>query len=171
MVNVITRLGYDVIRLAGEGAFGRVYETLNHKTQERIAAKVILKKNAKYNGYEYDDIKSEIKNEATVMSDFEGVPNVIQIKNKVKNYEDFFIFFMNYCNAGTLKTLLENFKKIDDEEVLAFIMKGVFDGLADLHAAEVAHMDIKPENIFINVPSADKRENITFKSLQEIIDR
>lgn len=55
-----------------------------------------------------------------------------------------------YCNGGSLETAINDQKKIFTECGLRRLTNHIAKGLKHIHSLHLAHMDIKPSNIFIN---------------------
>ena len=50
-----------------------------------------------------------------------------------------------------------------DEKILRTILLHIANGLAFIHAKNLVHLDIKPENIFISINEETNEKNITYK--------
>merc|ERR1712088_1063523 len=79
-------------------------------------------------------------------------------KNVVSYYsswaEDGRVFIQNeYCNGGTLGMQIRQKKALGEkfsEAELAKVLVDVMNGLKYMHSEQLAHLDIKPDNIFIS---------------------
>lgn len=64
--------------------------------------------------------------------------------------------FMDYCNGGDLKDLME-LKKYDvDPKVIQTIMRQLVTGFSDMMSVLVIHRDLKLQNIMLNFPENDE---------------
>jgi mitogen-activated protein kinase kinase kinase len=130
-------------KFIGGGSFGSVYSALNLDTGGILAVKEIR----------FQDIQSikevvpQIKEEMTVL-EMLNHPNIVQYYG-VEVHRDKVNLFMEYCEGGSLSSLLEH-GRIEDETVIQVYSLQMFEGLAYLHDMGIVHRDIKPENILLD---------------------
>lgn len=75
-------------------------------------------------------------------------PNVVQYYG-VEVHRDKVNIFMEYCEGGSLASLLEH-GRFEDEVITQVYSLELLEGLAYLHQSGVVHRDIKPENILLD---------------------
>ncbi|CAI6390083.1 AEL_HP2_G0004990.mRNA.1.CDS.1 [Saccharomyces cerevisiae] len=75
-------------------------------------------------------------------------PNIVQYYG-VEVHRDKVNIFMEYCEGGSLASLLDH-GRIEDEMVTQVYTFELLEGLAYLHQSGVVHRDIKPENILLD---------------------
>lgn len=124
----------------GEGGFGYVYSATKRASTKRLAIKCIPRTS--------QSVHESIQ-EATIMRDMGKHPNIAGLKDAMCSPECFYIVMPR---AQTNMVLLYNndhtlFRKQPD--LLQQAMKGVLMGLKHLHENGVAHLDVKPEQIFV----------------------
>lgn len=88
-----------------------------------------------------------IKEEMTVL-EMLNHPNIVQYYG-VEVHRDKVNIFMEYCEGGSLASLLDH-GRIEDEMVTQVYTFELLEGLAYLHQSGVVHRDIKPENILLD---------------------
>ena len=138
------KFSFNRDKVIGEGGFGSVYEGEEILTGEKVAIKEINKDYvmSKIN-YNEDTLKEEI----IVMLKCADHPN----KNLVRliDYrigEKCIYLIMEYCQDGSLKSLMEHkkFSETEAKEIAAQIVNGLY----ALHRKiGVIHRDLKPENV------------------------
>lgn len=57
---------------------------------------------------------------------------------------------MDYCEGGDLHSYLRSKKKLDENHC-SMIFRQIVNALEYLHGLNVAHMDLKPQNILLNL--------------------
>lgn len=135
--------GYDYVRgkdgnnkILGSGRFGTVYLIYN-AYQNREAALKVLNEDCAQN----TEIRKRFEREITTLKRLHHA-HIVQIYY-VNNQERCFI--MEYLAGGTLTSWLKN--KNRDLSQGARIVRQVLDGLACMHANQLLHRDLKPDNI------------------------
>ncbi|KAK9463365.1 uncharacterized protein V1516DRAFT_15999 [Lipomyces oligophaga] len=130
-------------RFIGGGTFGSVYAAINLETGDVMAVKEI-----RFNDSQsIRHIVKSIKDEMTVL-EMLSHPNIVQYFGVEVHREKVFIF-MEYCEGGSLASLLEH-GRIEDETVSQVYTLQMLEGLAYLHESGIVHRDIKPENILLD---------------------
>ena len=136
---------YYPVEIIGTGGFGLVIHAIQIKTNQKMAVKIINKKNT-YNNSHFD----YLNNEVNILKMLDS-PRIMKIYNILDNKHYFFIF-MELIEGGNLKDLiikryLDNNKYLFRDSECALIMKGILEALNYLHKKNIIHRDIKPENI------------------------
>jgi len=130
---------YRLVRVLGEGAFGKVYVAQRLDVPEHQVALKILPRSM----YEGRNVERELVMLATV-----GHPHVVQLKDHGTG-PDFVWLTMPVYQGETLAERLDRGPLSVREAYDIFVP--VARGLEALHAAGLRHQDIKPENIFLAV--------------------
>lgn len=153
-------------KFIGGGTFGSVFSALNLDTGGVLAVKEIRFQDSQ----SIKQIVPTIKDEMTVL-EMLNHPNIVQYYG-VEIHRDKVNIFMEFCQGGSLASLLEH-GRIEDEMVIQLYTLQMFEGLAYLHDMNIVHRDIKPENIlldhngiikFVDFGAAKVAKNLTKKA-------
>jgi mitogen-activated protein kinase kinase kinase len=126
-------------RFIGAGSFGSVYLAVNLDTGSLMAVKEI--KYTEVAGL--PNLYSQIKDELRVMEMLHH-PNVVEYYG-IEVHRDKVYIFEEYCQGGSLASLLEH-GRIEDEGLIQVYTMQMLEGLAYLHSQGVVHRDVKPDS-------------------------
>eukprot|EP00912_Choanoflagellata_sp_UC4_P000939 UC4_evm2s577 len=136
---------FDELALIGQGAFGKVLKVRN----KMDGVIYVIKKSTRR-------IETEAQERHLLQEVFAHA--VLSHQNHIVRYfsaweEDGFMLIQNeYCEGGSLSDEI-NRRRAEgnhiDEEELRLMAKHLAEGLKCLHAKNLVHLDIKPDNIFI----------------------
>lgn len=127
----------------GGGTFGKVYSAVNLDNGDILAVKEIRIQDSKTMKKIFPSIKEEME-----VLEMLSHPNIVQYYG-VEVHRQKVNIFMEYCEGGSLASLLEH-GRIEDEMVTQVYTLELLEGLAYLHQSGVVHRDIKPENILLD---------------------
>ncbi|XP_058803699.1 wee1-like protein kinase [Phymastichus coffea] len=137
---------FHELSLIGSGTFGSVYRCIN-RLDGRVYA---VKRSRLLAGSKYAQRRA--KNEVHANAVLNNHPNVVRyysawIEDNRMN------ILQEYCTGGDLaaliKTVSDDERWFTEEEVYRILLD-IAKGLQYVHGNKLAHMDIKPENIFIS---------------------
>lgn len=122
--------GYEFKKIIGSGSFSNIMLCQSKKYQQDFA----IKRTSKYRitESEYNTIKSL------------DHPNIIKLYDEFEDDCAQYLV-MEYCSNGTLKQ-----KKKISEEKFIYYAKQILSAVSYCHSKNIAHRDIKPDNIFID---------------------
>jgi mitogen-activated protein kinase kinase kinase len=126
-------------RFIGAGAFGSVYSAVNLDSGSLMAVKEI--KFQELAGL--PSLYSQIRDELRVMEMLHH-PNVVEYYG-IEVHRDKVYIFEEYCQGGSLATLLEH-GRIEDEGIIQVYTMQMLEGLTYLHSRGIVHRDIKPDS-------------------------
>jgi serine/threonine protein kinase len=138
MAAAVALSNYQLGDLLGRGASGSVYRALNFLTGETVAIKSVSLLTLAPSSL--PDIMSEID----LLKNLNH-PNIVKYKGFARDKDNLFIV-LEYCENGSLQTILKKFGKFPESLVAVYISQ-VLEGLIYLHEQGVVHRDIKGANI------------------------
>lgn len=148
---------YYLVEKIGKGAFGEVFLTKNHKNEQLFATKKIDKGKIKD-----ERLKRYFETEILILRQVNH-ENIIKLKETLKDSDSFYLVF-EYCNggdlAGSLQKYKEKFGKPFDQETVQYIMRQIISGFEHIHDMKIIHRDIKLENILVDYPNKEDKENL-----------
>ena len=130
---------YRKIGLVGQGQFGKVYGGIHRHTGELVALKELNAENISTRQF-----LSEIHILFTLQH-----PHVVSCFG-VEHQEQKRYLISEYCNAGTLRTLIDSSYDLSLEQKLKLIID-ILDGLDYIHSKNIIHRDLKPDNILLSL--------------------
>lgn len=95
-------------------------------------------------------VVSEIQNQDSVESKY-----VVKLRKAIKTDSRYYMF-MDYCNGGDMKDLMELKKFVVDPKVIQKIMQMIVMGFNEMMAVLVIHRDLKLQNIMLHFPQNDE---------------
>ncbi|XP_073084846.1 death-associated protein kinase 1 isoform X1 [Manis javanica] len=141
---------YDTGEELGSGQFAVVKKCREKSTGLQYAAKFIKKRRTKSSrrGVSREDIEREV----SILKEIQH-PNVITLHEVYENKTDV-ILVLELVAGGELFDFLAEKESLTEEEATEFL-KQILNGVYYLHSLQIAHFDLKPENIMLldrNVP-------------------
>ena len=147
----------DIILLnyIDSGCFAEIYLSKKKDSNMLLATKKI--------GLKYISVeplfKMHLQNEINFLRGFNH-PNIIKLYDVKVTQQDIYLI-MEYCNGGSLKKVLNNYRlkfgKPFPEEIVRYFMKQILSAVEYLHNLGIVHRDLKLENILLKYD--DNKEN------------
>ncbi len=135
----IRRSHYRLLGLVGHGQFGQVYCAIHRKTGELVALKYLHRDRFPTHKF---------LRELRFLLSLEH-PNIVTCQALEHSANGRYLV-MDYCEGGTLRSILESDTVLSWEEMLG-LMLDILAGLDHAHQQGIVHCDIKPENILLTL--------------------
>ena len=137
---------YEIVRLVGAGAMGRVYEARDQQTQRRVAIKMLKLERGD------DDLPARFDREILATAQITS-RHVVSVHDAGRTDTGEPYMVMDFLDGEDLGVLVERLRIVPMDLALR-IAAQVCDGLIAAHAVGVVHRDIKPSNLFLVAPTA-----------------
>lgn len=140
--------GYTIVDEISKGSFSIVVKLIDEFSSRYFAAKIISKKDM-----EKQNMSKSIYNEIEIHRSVNH-PNIVrfyehfEIKNS-KN-EKFIVIVQEYCSKGCLLDYINENKGFSNEDEKKKVFFGLIQAIKLLHEKQIAHCDIKPENVLLD---------------------
>lgn len=133
---------YDVVRVLGEGAYGKVYLVQHQTTRQLRAVKVISK-------VEHIHADESLVTELQAIGKLDH-PHILKLYELYVSLQSIAIV-SEYLSGGELFDHLVKLGRITEQEA-ASIMRQVLSAISHCHQHGVVHRDLKPENLMLEKP-------------------
>lgn len=133
---------YRIVRILGWGGMGVVY-LAEHMLLNRLCALKMIRPDKEITGKLLDRFEGEVKMTAKLTH-----PNTIEILEYGRDQDGTLYYSMEYVRGLNLHQLVKRFGPLPVARVV-HLLRQVCDALAEAHAADYTHRDIKPGNIMV----------------------
>ncbi|MBE9159965.1 protein kinase [Nodosilinea sp. LEGE 06152] len=135
----IRRSQYRILGLVGHGQFGRVYCAIHRTTGELVAIKDLHK-----DRFPTHKFLRELR--FLISLEHPSIVTCHALEHSTSGRQ----LVLDYCEGGTLRSLLESDTLLTVQEVLGFALD-ILAALECAHRQGIVHCDIKPENILMEL--------------------
>ncbi|XP_059801996.1 death-associated protein kinase 2 isoform X1 [Hypanus sabinus] len=135
---------YEIGEELGSGQFAIVKKCSKRNDGLEYAAKFIKKRQVRASRRGVR--REEIEREVNILQQIQH-PNIITLHDVYENKTDV-VLILELVSGGELFDFLAQKESLSEEEATAFI-KQILDGVNYLHSKNIAHFDLKPENIML----------------------
>lgn len=129
---------YRILKLVGQGQFGRVFCAINQRTGRLVALKELAQQLPTH----------KFLRELRFLLSLQH-PNIVTCQaieyTQTRRY-----LVMDYCEGGTLRNLIQSDVQLSLVQSLKLITN-ILTGLEHAHSRGIVHCDIKPENILLSL--------------------
>lgn len=132
---------YNRVGRIGKGAFATVYQVTDKFNGMPYAAKELEKRKFMKNGV----LDQKVENEMNIMKRVKH-PNIVEYIEHIDWDDRLLIIVMEYVPNGDLGTLIGNNGALR-EDIVQEMASQMLSALAYLHANNITHRDVKPDNI------------------------
>ena len=152
----------------GKGSFGEVFLTKKVNGTELYATKRMNRAE-----YEKPENNKRLLNEISILQRLKH-PNIVKLV-EVKKTKSHIYIVTEFCNGGSLSENLNKYIKANrkpfTEEMVQYLMRQLVSAVNYLHKNKIIHRDLKLDNILVNFPSDNDKNNINMLSAQvKLID-
>ena len=164
---------YEIKSLLGEGTSGHVYHGTDKESGKDWAVKIIPTKNlslldaASNKGDKSEREPSELTKEAELLLSLRH-PHIIHLEDIFADNKRLFLV-MELSSGGDLFDRIVKKKSYPEHEA-KIVMTQILQAMAYLHEQNIAHRDIRPENIMLMNKESDVEVKLTDFGLAEKVD-
>ncbi|GLV34209.1 uncharacterized protein CBL_00139 [Carabus blaptoides fortunei] len=136
---------YQLYKVIGEGTYSKVYLALRKRKgryDKHVACKVIKKR---YAGHDF--INKFLPRELNILRVISH-PNIITVFHVAEMNNSIYIF-MNYCKQGDMLDHIRTRGSLTEQKSKHFFQQ-IVSAILYLHNMDIAHRDLKCENVFLN---------------------
>ena len=152
---------YDIKQKLGKGKFGLVKLGINKETKQKVAVKIINKKNMDSSDLEL------VRTEIEILKICQH-PYIIKLYDVFENI-DYIYIIMEHCSGGDLFSFIKKRNFMLKEEKVVVIMYKLCKAVYYVHSYGIAHRDIKPENVLLTSESEDADVRLVDFGLSKIV--
>jgi serine/threonine protein kinase len=157
----ITHVGkYTLYETIGEGAFGKVKLGINRETSERVAVKIMDKKEIRE-----QDLSAQVRREIYIMRSL-AHKHIVRMYEVLTSNTKLYIV-MELVTGGELFDRLERHGRVDESLARQYFQQLV-DGVDFCHKSGVAHRDLKPENLLVDANGDIKITDFGFSAMKSV---
>ena len=140
--NILNRNMFKFNYVIGKGGFGKVWQVIYKKTQEKYALKEMSKR-------KIIDKKSQkfINNELTLLKKLRN-DFIVNIYYAFQDMDNLYLV-IDFLSGGDLRFHVSRYH-IFSEEQTRFFIACIIQGLSYIHSKNIIHRDIKPENLVLD---------------------
>ena len=140
---------YSIIKVIGEGSFGKVFKVKQKSTGNIFAMKLVSKNTKTHQSNNKNFLK-----EIYILKKLDH-PNILKIYEYFTNEKNWY-FILEYVSGGELYDKICEMNYYNENKA-AIIMKQILSCISYLHKMNIVHRDIKPENMMLK--EKDNKEN------------
>ena len=135
--------GYEFLGCIGRGTYSTCFKVFSRQYQQFFAAKMTEILDDDF--FDENGTPRDPELDALLKLDH---PNVIKVYKSFR-YDIFFFLILELCTEGTLADRLQGRVPISMNQIYSYMLD-ILDALVYCHKQNIAHRDIKPQNIFID---------------------
>ena len=152
----------------GKGSFGEVFLTKKANGPGLYATKRIGRAE-----YEKPENYKRLANEISILKGINH-PNIVKLI-EVKKTKNHIYIVTEFCNGGSLFEKLNKYikanRKAFSEEIVQYLMRQLVSAINYLHKNKIIHRDLKLDNILVNFPTENDKNNMNMLAAQvKLID-
>lgn len=142
LLGIVPKGRYDVTRLLGVGAFGKVFAGSDLTTKTPVVLKLLQLRNV--------EARARTERELGLLKKISGSPQVVRlIDGYFSSDAKQAVLISEYVEGPTLQSLVDSYKRGMPSDVVAAIARQLSTGIAYLHGQGIIHRDVKPSNVLV----------------------
>ncbi|KAK7898266.1 hypothetical protein WMY93_019119 [Mugilogobius chulae] len=136
---------YELGDVLGSGHFGQVRRVCERSTGTHYAAKFlkVLKSTRSLHGVD----RSQVEQEVSILQMLRH-PNIVALKDLFESRDEVALILELVCGGELFDFIAEKDELLESEAI--FFMRQILQGLSYMHQQQIAHFDLKPENIMLS---------------------
>ena len=134
---------YQILKVIGDGTYGKVYQGINKETNEKVAIKKLKNKMSSWE----DCI---LQNEVRFLRKLNN-ENIVKLFEVIREQNNDVSYIFEYCDCNLFEFIEKHRKQkmFISEAKIRNIIYQITCGLKYLHSCNIMHRDLKPENILM----------------------
>ena len=134
---------YQIIKVIGDGTYGKVYEGINIETNEKVAIKKLKNKIQSWE-------ECVNQNEVYFLRKLNH-ENIIKLMEVIREQNSDVSYIFEYCDCNLFEFIEKHRKQktFIPEAKIRNIIYQITSGMKYLHSQKIMHRDLKPENILM----------------------
>ena len=132
---------YRLVEKLGRGATGEVWRAVDRRTDEVVAAKLLLQEHTSD-----QDLVGRFVRERSILTGLRH-PHVVAVRDLVVE-GDRLAIIMDFVDGGSLRDVLAHGGPLTPQRATA-VVAAALEGLAAAHGQGILHRDLKPDNVLL----------------------
>jgi serine/threonine protein kinase len=155
---------YDVDRRPfARGKFASVKRCVHRETGQEYAAKCMRKRRHS------KDVRNEILHEAYILELSARHPHIVRL-HEVYETQSEIVLVLELVPGGELQRLLDDEYFLSEKDA-ARLLRQILSGVSFLHEHNIAHLDLKPQNLLLTKPFPDCEIKLCDFGISRLITR
>lgn len=138
---------YRLVERLAQGGMGEVWRADHHFLARPAAIKLIRPPGGDASARDLLELKTRFEREAQITSTLRSA-HTINLYDFGVTDDGAFYYVMELLDGFDLQTLVERFGPLPEARAIHFLRQ-VCDSLAEAHALDLVHRDVKPANVFV----------------------
>ena len=140
---------YDVVCSLGKGGFGKVFKIKDDNNRYFAVKEINIKQLS-------EEEKNKRRKEISILENISKFNNeyIVKLYDSFEDEKNGYLRIkMEFGGDSNLKKFIEKYKNVNkymDEQDISNIIMQICYGLKEIHASEIIHRDLSPDNIFID---------------------
>jgi serine/threonine-protein kinase len=154
---------YEILSLLGKGGFGITYLAEHSVLKKKVAIKELFLSTQSvfcsrkeddsktvrphFQEQDFETFKDKFLTEASTLARFTGRKGIVQISDTFPENNTVY-FVMDYIDGYSVKEMVHQKGMLSEKEAIDYVLQVLY-ALKEVHAVDILHRDIKPDNLII----------------------